>query len=235
MTSATADTPIIDSVAEGAETDAAARSLLYEELAAVLRFPEQPFYQTVVSGDLRARLSERIALLPYPVEGAEQLLAAITVPEADGSNDSYDLFQSEYVGLFDVGAGGPPCALYGGTWGGDRQKVMEEALRFYRFFGLTISPEAHELPDQLCTELEFLHFLAFKEVETLQAGGDTGSLRRASRDFLSRHPARWLPKACAKLDKIDAPPLWRALLGLTSASCKADAAYLTASEGPMKE
>ena len=101
--------------------------------------------------------------------------------------------------------------------------------------GLPISPEAHYLPDQLCTELEFLHFLAFKEVEALQAGGDTGSLRRASRDFLLRHPARWLPKACAKLDKIDAPPLWRALVGLTSACCNADAAYLTASEGPMKE
>ena len=112
---------------------------------------------------------------------------------------------------------------------------MEETLRFYRFFGLTIDPEAHELPDQLSTQLEFLHFLAFKEVETLQAGGDTGPLRRACRDFLGRHPAGWLPKACAKLDKIDAPPLWRGLVGLASGYCNADAAYLTASEGPMKE
>ena len=241
MTSATADTPIIDSVAEGAEAEAAARSLLYEELTRALRFPEQPFYQTIVSGELRTRLGERVGLLPYTIDGAEQLLAAITVDGADGSggsdgsDDSYDLFQSDYVGLFDVGAGGPPCALYGGAWGGDRQKVMEETLRFYRFFGLTISPEAHDLPDQLCTELEFLHFLAFKEVEALQAGGDAGSLRRACRDFLARHPARWLPKACAKLDEIDAPPLWRALVGLTSAYCNADAAYLRASEGPMKE
>ena len=208
----------------------AARTVLYRELASALRFPSEQSYLIVLSGELRKRLTDCVAELPYAIEGVDGLLAEIATDEQD-----YEAFQSGYVGLFDVGAGGPPCPLYGGAWGGDRQKVMEEALRFYRFFGLTISTEQRELPDQLSTELEFLHYLTFREVEALEEASDTGSLRRASRDFLSRHPARWLPKAHQKLMGLDATPALRALVGLAAAYCQADVAHLVQSEGPVKE
>lgn len=218
-------------MSSGRRQDAlAARTVLYRDLAGALRFPGRESHQAVLSGELRTQLADCVAELPYAIEGVERLLAGVETDEHD-----YDVFQSEYVGLFDVGAGGPPCPLYGGAWGGDRQKVMEEALRFYRFFGLTISSEQRELPDQLTTELEFLHFLTFREMEALEEDSDTGSLRRASRDFLIRHPARWLPKAHEKLQGLDAAAPWRSLVELTAAYCQADAAHLVQSEGPAKD
>ncbi len=216
--------------ADQGQTGIVARTVLYRGLADALRFPSTESHQAVLSGELPMRLADCIAELPYAIEGVAPLIAAIATEAHE-----YDAFQSGYVGLFDVGAGGPPCPLYGGAWGGDRQKVMEEALRFYRFFGLTICSEQRELPDQLSTELEFLHFLTFRELEALEDGSDTGSLRRASRDFLSRHPARWLPKARDKLLGLDADSPWPALVGLAAACCQADAAHLIQSEGPVKE
>lgn len=222
-------TAVIEGIGVGDERAAAARSKLYQLLAEWVRFPWQDFHAAAVAGELAPAAAECIQALPYGLGVAEHLAALATV-EPD-----YDEFQSVYVGLFDVGMGGPPCPLYGGTWGGDRQKAMEEALRFYRFFGLTLSSDERDLPDHLPTELEFLHFLAFKEVEALHAGLDAGSYRRAARDFLLRHPAKWLPRALAKLDKVDVPPFWRALLSLVNDFCRADASYLESLVGPMKE
>ncbi len=220
----------IDAIREGPEREAAARSTMYQYLATWLSFPWEPFHELALSHELAPAARAVLAHLPYRVEGIDGALVSL-----DEVDPNYDEFQSAYVGLFDVGMGGPPCPLYGGVWGGDRQKVMEEALRFYRFFGLTISSEQRDLPDHVTAELEFMHFLSFKEVEALREGGDTGSLRRAQRDFLVRHPARWLPKAVAKLGKVEAPAFWRGLLELTTAYCRADAAYLIATEGPVKE
>ena len=221
-------TAVIEGIGAGEERAAAARSMLYQLLAEWVRFPWQDFHAAAVAGELAPAAAECIAALPYAL-GVSEHLAALASVEPD-----YDEFQAAYVGLFDVGMGGPPCPLYGGTWGGDRQKAMEEALRFYRFFGLTLSTEERDLPDHLGTELEFLHFLAFKEVEALHAGVDAGSYRRAARDFLLRHPAKWLPRALAKLDKVGAPPFWRGLLSFVAAYCRADASYLESVVGPMK-
>ena len=230
MQNAAADTTTIESIAPGAERQTAARSTLYSLLSAWLRFPWEEFHEVALAGELVPAAEECLAGLPYSVGSVEKPLADLKEVEKN-----YDEFQSAYVGLFDVGAGGPPCPLYGGHWAGDRQKVMEEALRFYRFFGLTTSKEEKDLPDHLTTELEFLHFLTFKELEALRCGGDTGSPRRATRDFLVRHPVRWLPLALKKLDKVKAPPFWCGLIRLTAAYCEADAEYLLATEGLMQD
>jgi len=230
MQNATQNTVTIESIAPRDERCAAARSTLYSHLSAWLRFPWEEFHELALAGELAPAAGECLSALPYGVANAEQALSALGEVEKD-----YDEFQSAYVGLFDVGAGGPPCPLYGGHWIGDRQKVMEEALRFYRFFGLTTSKEEKDLPDHLTTELEFLHFLTFKELEALRGGADAGSPRRAERDFLMRHPVRWLPIAMKKLDTIDAPPFWRALIGLAADYCRADVEYLVGLEGPMKD
>lgn len=227
---ATDNPATIDTIAPGDERYAAARSTLYSLLSTWLRFPWEEFHELAVAGELAPAARECLAALPYDVEDLDRSLA-----DLEKVDPNYDEFQSAYVGLFDVGAGGPPCPLYGGHWVGDRQKVMEEALRFYRFFGLTTAAHEKDLPDHLATELEFLHFLTFKELEALRGGGDTGSPRRAERDFLVRHPVRWMPLALKKLGTIEVPPFWHAVMRLTAGYCKADAAYLIASEGPLQD
>ncbi|MCP4038274.1 MAG: hypothetical protein GY733_15140, partial [bacterium] len=132
----------------------------------------------------------------------------------------------EYTRLFDVGASGPPCPLYGGLYGGARMKVMEEAVRFYNHFGLHLSDERRELPDHLQLQLEFLHFLAFREAEALQAGEDPGSWRRAQRDFIARHPGAWLPKLRAKLEANAPPPYVAEIMRLLGRTLEAESRHL---------
>ena len=134
------------------------------------------------------------------------------------------IFQS--TALLDVGTGAPPCPLHGGLYGGARMKTMEEAVRFYNFFDLTLSEEPRELPDHLTTQLEFLHFLAFREAQTLEAGADAGSWQRAQRDFLGRHPGRWVPQLRARLEKEEPMPFFRELVARLAAFLESDAQRL---------
>ncbi|MBW2245567.1 MAG: molecular chaperone TorD family protein [Deltaproteobacteria bacterium] len=127
--------------------------------------------------------------------------------ENAGTDD--DDLAVEYTRLFDVGASGPPCPLYGGLYGGARMKNMEEAVRFYNHFGLKLSEAEQELPDHLTTELEFMHFLAFEEASALTQGTDASAFQRAQRDFVSRHPGRWVPALRKRLEQRDPPPFFR--------------------------
>ena len=62
------------------------------------------------------------------------------------------------------------------------------------------------------TQLEFLHYLAYREAEALQAGTDAGAYQRAQRDFIARHPGAWIPELCRRLARENAPAYYRALL-----------------------
>ncbi|AMN47553.1 putative ethylbenzene dehydrogenase (S25dD4) [Steroidobacter denitrificans] len=142
------------------------------------------------------------------LHGRFDAAALRTVPDAEE-------LAADYSALFDVGTGGkPPCPLHGGAYGGtQRLKVMEEVIRFYDHFGLRLSPDLNEMPDQLGAELEFLHFLSFRQAEAGD-GDDTLPYRRAERDFIARHPGRWVPEMRARLEKTAASPFYREIVML---------------------
>jgi len=197
---------------------AASRSRLYQLLALAFAFPDEEFFEAVRDGTFALALANACAGLPYDLPGT----ATLQLGNADGS---YTDFESEYIRLFDVGAAGPPCPLYGGLYGGDRMKVMEDATRFYNFFQLRLAPQLRELPDHITTELEFLHYLAFREAEAREHGLDPSSLLRAERDFLTRHPCKWVPRLQARLAKQTTEPFFPALVGFALAFFERDHAY----------
>jgi len=203
-----------------AERTAASRSRVYQLLAMAFSFPDGEFFESVREGTLAGALREACAALPYDVAPAIEPLAAV-----DGSAQD---FESEYIRLFDVGAGGPPCPLYGGVYGGDRMKVMEDAVRFYNYFHLHLSQEMRELPDHITTELEFLHYLTFREAEARQQGLDPSSLLRAERDFLARHLCKWVPRLQARLAKQETNPFFPALIDFAALFFSADQKYAAA-------
>jgi DMSO reductase family type II enzyme chaperone len=176
-----------------AERRAAARSVGYRLFAEALDYPDELLLEEIREGRLARALEELLEGL------APELPGAVDWDALRDAGDEDEL-QIEYTRLFDVGASGPPCPLYGGLYGGARMKTMEEAVRFYNHFGLTLSETLRELPDHLRTQLEFLHYLAFREAEALQRGADAGPYRRAQRDFLERHPGRWVPKLRGRLE-----------------------------------
>ncbi len=198
---------------------AAARSRTFQVFAEAIAYPERDLEELIGSGAVAEALLASLAELDEEIAEDADLKALRTTGEED------DL-AVEYTRLFDVGASGPPCPLYGGLYGGARMKVMEEAVRFYNHFGLHLSDERRELPDHLQLQLEFLHFLAFREAEALQAGEDPGSWRRAQRDFIARHPGAWLPKLRAKLEANTPPPYVAEIMRLLGRTLEAESRHL---------
>ena len=200
---------------------AANRSRMYQLLGAAFAFPDEDFFEAIHDGTFATTLAEMCLGLPYDLTGVARL-------DLVGAGASYADFESEYIRLFDVGAAGPPCPLHGGVYVGDRMKVMEDATRFYNFFHLRLSPQMRELPDHITTELEFLHYLTFREAEACQEGLDVSSLLRAERDFLARHLCKWMPQLQARLAKQTTVPFFPALVRFTTMFLAADQAYAAA-------
>jgi DMSO reductase family type II enzyme chaperone len=185
---------------------AAARSRIYELFARLFEYPDQAFGEAIRTGELAAAIRGALGALDASLLESSDWEALANAGEAE------DDLAVEYTRLFDVGASGPPCPLYGGLYSGARMKTMEETVRFYNHFGLTLSDEPREMPDHITTQLEFLHFLAFREAEALQGGDDPGPFRRAQRDFAARHPGRWIPKLRERVEAQDPMPFFLELV-----------------------
>jgi len=203
-----------------AEKVAASRSRLYQLLGIGFGFPDREFFGALRDGSFAAAVEEARGVLPYR--------SPAPLPPRDSEGDDYQEFETEYIRLFDVGAAGPPCPLYGGVYAGDRMKTMEDAVRFYNFFDLHMSPEMRELPDHITTELEFLHYLTFREAQALQEGLDPSPLLRAERDFLARHLRKWVPRLQARLAKQETLAFFPAWVEFAGGFFDSDGAYAEA-------
>ena len=166
---------------KGAEAEQiGCRSRLYSLLSSGFRFPSPEIYEGAKTGKFSAEIQAVITNLPYSGLTAGEL--------GRGTGLSCEEFQSNYIGLFEVGNNdGPPCFLYEAEYAGGRMKVMEEVLRFYHHFGLRLSTEKRDRPDHLASELEFMHLLTFKEAKAMVDGKESGAYLKAERDFLRFH------------------------------------------------
>jgi DMSO reductase family type II enzyme chaperone len=181
------------------------RSLIYGVFAAAVEYPDGEMLETIRSGMTARRLSELLTELD-PELTADTNWDAL----ADVGDDLDDL-QVNYTRLFDVGhSGTPPCSLSGGSYTDARLKTMEELVRFYNHFGFSMVDSEQDVPmehpDHLSVELEFLHALTFEEASKLEKNEDASPYRRAQRDFVHRHPARWIPEFRETLEAEHPPP-----------------------------
>lgn len=203
----------VESVTTSGGTRVASRSKLYRLLADGFLYPDRELFESLKDGSFRNHVIAICDDLPHDLEPAFDGLVA--------TGDYVD-FQAEYLRFFEVGQGMPPCPLYAGTYQGGRKGVMEEVARFYSFFGLSIEHGTGELPDHLATELEFMHFLAFKELNALEQGKDTASYRLAQADFLERQLTSWLPALEKRLERLEPPPFYTALVWMANAFAHAE-------------
>ncbi|WP_164844391.1 molecular chaperone TorD family protein [Azoarcus sp. DN11] len=141
-----------------------------------------------------------------------------------------DALPVDYTSLFDGGAGGR-CPLNGGPLHRVPMAAMEEVVRFYAHFGMTLAEDAPETPDHLSVELEFVACLAYGEAD-LEARGESGMhYARARRDFIARHPLRTVSHACRQLADVSAAPFYGALLTLLDRCLRTDLDRLEAVHG----
>jgi putative dimethyl sulfoxide reductase chaperone len=198
-----------------------ARSKCYALLASGYNVPDEEGFGEISGGGLAEALGEQREELPYEFDFALQ-----PVP----GDWSHDDFQAEFLRLFEVGAGGPPCPLYGGLWSADRMKAMEEVVRFYNYFGLKLSDERRIPPDHLATELEFLHYLTFRQAAS-KLDQMAAPYRRAQLDFIARQPGGWVPKLKERLDGLETVAFFTGLVDATARFLEADHRHLTEEAG----
>lgn len=131
--------------------------------------------------------------LPYPLTDLEALL--------DEWRDlSLDMRKRLYSGLFEVGSDGPPVPIREDLHLNQPAGVREDIVRFYEFFGYGLEQQFAWEPDHLSIELEFMHFLCFKETQALDAGSDEQvlSYQLAQFDFAERHLCNWVSSLADK-------------------------------------
>ena len=95
--------------------------------------------------------------------------------------------KTEFLEAFEPSVSKSACSLYQSTHANrDQTSLFEELIRWYDHFGLQRKAKA-ELPDHVSVELEFMHFLTYREHLCGEDNEAVTTLRRAEREFLQNH------------------------------------------------
>lgn len=212
--------PIEATLSGGADTPAGSRSDLYRLGAEAFSFPDADVAGRLSSGAWLSDMEMIAASLPFQLP-----LSSEQRPFLGGRAATAATLEEDYIRLFEVGAGKPFCPPYEGSHRNGRMKLMEDLVRFYEHFGLIARPD--DLPDHICTELQFMHYLAFKQAAIASAGAEAADLIRAQHDFLDRHLCRWLPRLEGRLGAAGEPSaFYSALAGFLAGFVQEDRRWL---------
>lgn len=171
-----------------ADTGAAARSTLYRRFAEFLSHPTEEVLDILVSGKFEKDIEGLMKEAGYAAAPREP--AGVT-----GSAQDIEIF---YASAFEAGL--PKVSLREANYTRDGEKILfEDLFRFYDHFGLDTSSGAlREWPDHIAVELEFMHYLTWLETDVEDG---KVALRRAQKDFLTRHLSHWVGALADRLEQ----------------------------------
>lgn len=157
--------------------------------------------------DPRPSLRDRLGL-GNEVPHARPLEAVL----AEVSGAELVRLRAEYSGMFEVGSQGPPVPIREDLQTGQRAGTREEVVRFYEYFSYVLDQKFAWQPDHLSVELEFMHYLCFREAE---AGNEAAALsfQLAQADFAERHLAGWVPQLADNVEKLASGSLYARVVG----------------------
>jgi DMSO reductase family type II enzyme chaperone len=194
------------------------RSMAYRTFATAFEFPDQDALAVIRQGLLADALRRLLtALGPHQVKGAHW---SALRDAGDG-----DALQEEFTRLFEAGETGPACPIRGGIYGS--AGALEERVRYYRFFGLSLTQATQGEPDHLATELEFLLYLSFQQAQWKGEEVGLRGLMRAERDFIVRHTGAWVPLMRRKLMAQNTMPFFLELTRLLERFLEAEVRRLS--------
>ncbi len=183
--------------------EALCRSALYEGLALGFRPPSEETMTRLASPEGARALADAAAIL-------DEAWGSQLAPHLRrlGGSSALDALRASFARLFGHTARGavPP---YETEYGEDSlfqpMQEMSDLGAFYRAFGLALRPGAHERPDHVSCECEFLLFLARKEAYARERddGAMLDAARLATRLFLRDHLGRWARAFGLKLARED--------------------------------
>ena len=133
-----------------------------------------------------------------------------------------DKLKYAYSALFEVGSDGPPCPIREDLQTGQRAGTREDLVRFYNYFNYQLEEKFAWAPDHLSVELEFMHFLCYREASADQ---DAASYQLAQVDFSERHLVRWVPELARSVAKVATDSIYRRAIDTIEQFLTADYAW----------
>jgi len=117
-----------------------------------------------------------------------------------------------------------------------QSQEMADIAGFYRAFGFENGGVIRERPDNLSTELEFMHTLTLKEAYAREADQPehVEVCVDAQRKFLCDHLAHWLPLFGKRLEQLAVDGVYAELTFLATAFVAAEADRLDAQPEPFR-
>jgi len=194
-----------------AEVTAPLRCICYAALSELMASPHD--------FDPRATLREKIGAPKELAYGSslDQLMAEFV--DAD-----LEQLKLEFSGLFEVGNDGPPVPIREDLQTGQRSGTREDLIRIYKFFNYSLAEKFAWAPDHLSVQLEFMHFLCFREAK---AESEAASYQLAQFDFAERHLMNWIPSVVAGVDQRDSESIYRRVTATLNSFLAADFAWQT--------
>lgn len=177
------------------------RSDLYRWLSLAFRYPD---------ADLAAHLrTPALTLLEATLERAageerevlHPVLTSLRASCADLDLAALQAAHRRFFGHIESSLYPPYETRYGSRHLFQQTQALADIAGFYRAFGLDLSDAANERPDYLAIELEFLHFLCFKEAYALEHHGpeQVELIRNAEAKFLRDHLLPWASSFARRL------------------------------------
>ncbi len=112
----------------------------------------------------------------------------------------------DYARLF-VGPNELIAPPYGSIYLDKERRVMGdstiEVINMYEQAGLSMNKDFPELPDHIAAELEFMHYLIFKEIEAIEKSdieSATGFMKMQD-VFIDRFLGRWIVPFCKRIQE----------------------------------
>jgi TorA maturation chaperone TorD len=180
------------------------------------------------------RTAQRLQAIGQLLDDVERWVAA------ECSNWKLEDLQAEHRRVFSnvITLDCPPYeTLFGNDHVFAQSHVMGDIAGFYKAFGVELSKDIHERLDHLSVELEFMHFLAYKESYALCHDGPekTQIVVDAQKKFVKNHIGRWVPLFSRMLSKKSDSGLFRFIADICGAWMDFEAAYLGVTPQPYSE
>jgi DMSO reductase family type II enzyme chaperone len=202
-----------------------ARSALYQLLSQALAYPSPEAVEALQQTDL-PQAQQAAPHLPARVP---PLLAALGEYLRD--TDATHQLPAEHRRVFShiMSADCPPCeTIYTAPHIFQQTQELSDIAGFFRAFGLEMADR--ERLDHISVELEFMHFLTYKEAYALTRHGSAKArlCREAQRKFMQEHLGRWALRFAERLSGKADGGYYGCVASLTEAFLSAEIGFLRA-------
>ncbi len=205
-------------------SQALARSAIYQLLSQTLVYPTQETVDALVRVDL-PQAQQAATELPG------ELTPLLTVLDEHLRYTDADGLQIEHRRVFThiLSLDCPPCeTFYTSRDVFQETQEMSDIAGFFRAFGLEMADR--ERLDHISVELEFMHFLTFKEAYAVTHHGPAKArlCRDTQRKFMQDHLGCWAPQFAGRLGEKAGGGYFQCVASLIEAFIEAEVGFLKA-------